>query len=324
MRPIPTDISFPALQSDIASLRSSIEATGTLPVAKADDSASCEALAWCVYHALKTDDYTQAQAILPTINHDFYAHTLLDAWLHIAEMDVAINDCDYPDAIVAAQQALRTLVDTDADKKSLDYLAIAVSVVYNLAYIHFKLGENARAEKELVKAQKLFENLAKKDKNRFGAALVHAIEASTTIFNSRLKQMNILAHYQVATELYLDKANHGTAQAILDLVNSLYEEGSLHLEMGNYHDAVKYFTKALRYQKKITSKFGEKELQISISLGKALINIRNRRDTGIQLLTSLMPVAEKLNATGELADIKALLDSTGKAFDFMAFFKKIF
>ena len=106
----------------------------------------------------------------------------------------------------------------------------------------------ALKESDPDKAQKLLEKLAKKDKMRFGASIVNAIEASTTIFNSRLKQMNILAHYQITTDLYLDKAHKGVTQAIYDLVESLQNEGDLHLKIGNYRDAVKYYTKALRYQ----------------------------------------------------------------------------
>ena len=203
-------------------------------------------------------------------------------------------------------------------------MAIVAGVIYNLARVHHIVGENVKAEKELLKAQKLLEKLAKKNKTRFGASIVNAIEASTTIFNSRLKQMNVLAHYQVTTDLYLDKANKGITQAIHDLVDSLQKEGDLHLKIGNYRDAVKYYTKALRYQKKVTTKMGERELRISINMGRALLHITARQSTGEQLLRSLLPLAERLDAGNEKNEIQALLEHKGKSFDFMGFIKKIF
>ena len=190
--------------------------------------------------------------------------------------------------------------------------------------VHHKVGENIKAEKELMRAQKLLEKLAKKDKQRFGSSIVVAIEASTTIFNSRLKQMNVLAHYQVTTDLYLDKANKGITQAINDLVKSLQQEGDLHLKIGNYRDAVKYYTKAIRYQKKITDKMGEWELRMSINLARALLQIKNRQSTGEQLLKSLLPLAERLDAVSEKNEIQALLEHKGKSFDFLSFVKKWF
>ena len=136
--------------------------------------------------------------------------------------------------------------------------------------------------------------------------------------------MNVLAHYQVATDLYLDKAHKGVTQAIYDLVDSLQKEGDLHLKIGNYRDAVKYYTKALRYQKKVTTKMGERELRISINMGRALLHITTRQSTGEQLLRSLLPLAERLDAGNEKNEIQALLEHKGKSFDFMGFIKKIF
>ena len=258
------------------------------------------------------------------MNRDAYNGTLGGVWLYLAEMAVQIEQNDFNEALLAGEHAVRMIAALDVDRTHEDYMAIVAGVIYNLARVHHIVGENVKAEKELLKAQKLLEKLAKKNKARFGASIVNAIEASTTIFNSRLKQMNVLAHYQVATDLYLDKAHKGITQAIYDLVDSLQKEGDLHLKIGNYRDAVKYYTKALRYQKKVTPKMGERELRISINMGRALLHITARQSTGEQLLRSLLPLAERLDAGNEKNEIQALLEHKGKSFDFMGFIKKIF
>ena len=191
-------------------------------------------------------------------------------------------------------------------------------------------GENHEAAiskgiKELGKAQKLYERLAKKDSDRFTPALMSAVEASTEVFKSKLKKMNVLAHYQVATELYQGKVSAGVTDAINSLVDSITAEGDIHLKMGNYRDAVKFYTKALRYQKRISASMGEKELRISVNLGKALLHLSNRRAAGEQLLNSILPLAEKMGATTEAEEIAKLLSDENKStFDIAAFWKKLF
>ena len=251
-------------------------------------------------------------------------YALVRPWISLAFMGLNISANDYSSALVYAEDVLRNLVDLNGDDEDVDYLALVAGVIYNLALTHHLLGENSRAEKELVKAQKLLSKLARKDHNRFGATVVMAIEASTTIFNSRLRQMNVLAHYQLSTDLYLDKANHGVKQAVADLVSSLQQQGDLHLSMGNYRDAVKFYTKALRYQKRITAKMGMVELRISINMGRALLQIVNRKSTGEQLLNSLIPLAERLDAQSELNEIRSILEHNEQAFDFITYVKKLF
>lgn len=324
MKPLAHDMSFPALEVEINHWQEQIKETGMLPAELMEETESLAVHRWFILYLLNNGQVEQAEKELATINRDAYDGTLGGVWLYLAEMSVQIEQNDFSEALIAGEQALRMLADMDIDRSLEDYVAIVAGVIYNLARVHHIVGENIKAEKELMKAQKLLEKLAKRNKSRFGASIVNAIEASTTIFNSRLKQMNVLAHYQVATDLYLDKAHKGITQAIHDLVDSLQKEGDLHLKIGNYRDAVKYYTKALRYQKKVTPKMGERELRISINMGRALLHITTRQATGEQLLRSLLPLAERLDALNEKNEIQALLEHKGKAFDFMAFLKKMF
>lgn len=324
MKPLGYEMSFPAIGSDIEAWKERIIETGTLPTELMSEEESLDVCRWYILYLLKEEELDKAEKSLETINRNAFVGTLGGAWLYLADMSLLIEKNDFSEALIAGEQSLRMLAAIDTDRSHPDYIAIVAHVIYNLARIHHGVGENVRAEKELMKAQKLLEKLAKKNKARFGVSIVNAIEASTTIFNSRLKQMNILAHYQVSTDLYLDKAHKGTAQAIYDLVDALQKEGDLHLKIGNYRDAVKYYTKALRYQKKVTPKMGERELRLSINMARALLQITNRKATGEQLLQSLLPLAERLEATSEKNEIQALLEHKGKAFDFMGFLKKIF
>lgn len=251
--------------------------------------------------------------------------TLSMVWVKSVKAGRLISESQYSDAVDLFVEILRALIDdTGIDRKNLDFLAIVASVFYHLALIHNRLGDNKKAEKELVKAQKILDKLAKKDNTRFAAALVEALNASTDIFQSKLKLMNLLAHYQVATDLYQNKVTSGVTNAVDRLVDSLRNQGDIHLKIGNYRDAVKYYTKALRYQKRVNSSMGLRELQISLNMSKALLNIINRHSAGEQLLESLLPLAERLGAKDEAEEIKNLQNNFKKSFDIMTFFKKLF
>ena len=115
--------------------------------------------------------------------------------------------------------------------------------------------------------------------------------------------MNLLAHYQVAADLYQDKVASGVSTAVVSLVDALKKQGDLHLQMCNYRDAVKFYTKALRYAKTVNPTIDLQQLQISVNMAKALLNIINRHAAGHRLLESLEPIAVKLGADAELAEI---------------------
>ena len=248
---------------------------------------------------------------------------LMAAWREVLLAHVCAAASQYGGAIDHCAEALRGLIAAEAHRQSPNFLALVAAVLHTLAFAHYKMGNNKRAEKELVKAQKILDRLAKKDNNRFAASLVQALAASTDIFRSKLKLMNLLAHYQVAADLYLDKVSTGVSTAVTSLVDALKKQGDLHLQMCNYRDAVKFYTKALRYAKKVSPAIDLQQLQISINLAKALMNIINRHDAGHRLLDSLLPVAYRLGAEAEAAEIVSLQQAPEPA-DFLSMLKKIF
>lgn len=278
-----------------------------------------------VIKRLKAGDKQGSEILLAQMSDELHRQEGLRlAWVQVVSMWITADNEDYAATIDNGIEVLRTLIST-ADHKNIEFLSLAAGTIYMLAFAHYKLGESKKAEKELYKAQKLYERLARKDNERFTPALMAAVEASTEVFKSKLKKMNVLAHYQVATELYQGKVSAGVTDAIGSLVDSITAEGDIHLKMGNYRDAVKFYTKALRYQKRISASLGMKELRISINLGRALLQLTNRRASGEQLLHSILPLAEKMGATNEIEEINSLLKNPNKStFDITAFWKKLF
>ena len=189
-------MSFPALEVEIGCWQEQIEETGLLPTELMEEAEGLAVNRWFILYLLNNKLTEQAEKELARMNRDAYDGTLGGVWLYLAEMAVQIELNDFSEALTAGEHAVRMLANLDVERTQEDYMAIVAAVIYNLARVHHIVGENVKAEKELLKAQKLLEKLAKKDKTRFGASIVNAIEASTTIFNSRLKQMNVLAHYQ--------------------------------------------------------------------------------------------------------------------------------
>lgn len=252
---------------------------------------------------------------------------IYSAWLWTARMALMCGEEAWHLALGSAENALQQLSSIPG-KKNEDYMAILIDILYNLAYVHHATGENSRAVKELTKAQQLLERMVKKDEDRFSAPLLYAVEATTDIISSRTKQMNVLAHYQTIidanTAVLASGSETDARRALTELVDTLRKEGEIMLQMGNSRNAVKYYTKALRYQKKLNEPMGMRDLTLSIGLARALMRLINRRAAAEQLLTSLLPLARKLGATAQVAEIENLLSNKTKIFNIMTLLKGIF
>lgn len=331
MKQLLIEVSMPMLASDLLPWKEEIERTGIIPslASLGDMAVRHDLYLWTIEYLMLHERATEAASAIDNIVFDDNVRQLPPlhhAWLWLARMSLFINSGDYILALGSAENALNVLISI-TNKRQEDFLAIVASLLYNLAYVHHATKDNGRAVKELTRAQKLFERLVKRNNNRFSAMLIYSVEASTTIFKSRVKQMNVLAHYQSTTELYtamLDEA--GDAEklrtALSNLVDSLKNEGDLMLQMGNARNAVKFYTKALRYQKKLnTGSMGKRELNLSISLARALLRLVNRRDAAEQLLSSLLPLAGRLGATREVTEIEQLLSNRSKNYNIMTMLK---
>lgn len=332
MKELLIETSLPRLEYDHTLEKARIYTLGKCPATDGlDPLRAIELQALFVAFLMQEGRHGEAPAIIDTlVFNDKWAPQLppmLAAWLWLARMTLFINSGDNMLALGAAENALQHLVSIEGKKRS-DFLALLASLLYNLASVHSTLGDNTRATKELTQAQKLFERLVKKDEKRFTPMLLYSIEASTSIITNRDHQQEILAHYQAMTEQYMqelaDAPGETAVAAMGALVDSLKNEGDIALEMGDTRNAVKYFTRALRYQKKISQTMGQKELTISIGLAKALCRINNRRDAGQQLLNSLLPLAHHLNASNEVIEIENLLNNQGVTGSIMGMLKGLF
>jgi len=331
MKPLLLDASFPKLTCDITVAKAQIDQLNKIPdFSVMSREMMLEVHLWHVYYLITNGNNDNAALKIDTLVFDERYNDmprLYVSWLWLARMTIFISNNDHMLALGAAENALLQLVEITQKKKE-DYLAILASLLYNLASVHNSIGDKARAKKELTKCQKLFERLVKKNERRFSPMLLYAIEASTSIITSKTQQMNVLKHYDDEVKLYTSMLNDGdskkTREALTNLVNSLKKEGDIMLEMGNGRNAAKYYTKALRYQKKVSSNMGHKELALSIGLAKALNKVANRRESAEQLLQSLLPLAKRLNATNEVIEIENLLNNKSKNTNIMALLKGIF
>lgn len=331
MKPLLLDASFPKLVNDITVAKAQIDQLNKMPYFESmSRDKMLEVKLWHVFYLITNGNSEEAAPLIDTLVFDeSYSDMprLYLSWLWLARMTIFISNRDYMLALGAAENALLQMVEI-TNKKKEDFLAILASLLYNLASAHNSIGDGARAKKELTKCQKLFERLVKKNERRFSPMLLYAIEASTSIITSKTQQMNVLKHYDDEVKLYTGMLNNGdskkTREALINLVNSLKKEGDIMLEMGNGRNAAKYYTKALRYQKKVSTHMGHKELVLSIGLAKALNKVANRRESAEQLLQSLQPLAKRLNATNELIEIENLLNNKNKNTNIMTLLKSIF
>lgn len=333
MKPLPLNISFPRLAGDHTVARAQIFATGALPpLAGKSERDEVEIRMLHVRYLLEDEELVdQAPGAIDTLLFDERLSEQLPAlgavWLWLARMSTFIAHADLMLALGAAENAL-TVMSEITTKKGEDFLALLASLLYNLAHTHNLLGDNARATKELTKSQKLLERLVKKDEKRFTPLLLYAVDAATDIITSRKQQMEMLARCHDLTELYTSRLNEGdgtqASQALQQLIDTLEQEGNIMLEMGNARDAMRYFTKALRYQKRLSDNMGMRELTLSLGLARSLNRIKQRRAAAERLLTSLLPLARSLGAAAEAVAIENMLNNRSKNTRIMSLLKSIF
>ena len=332
MDSLPINVAMPRLDNDMTIARAQMATSGSMPSCKGLNASIVTEMRMCYAEYLITNkrDLEAEQIIEEFIYDDELMQQLPQlyaAWLWLARMAMLIDSGNPSLSLGAAENALLVL-SGHMGKKTEDFNAIVAAILYFLALAHHDMGDNSRAAKELTKTHQLLERLAKRNEARFSAMLLMAVEASTEVIKSKTKQMNVLAHYQTASELYMSELKSGDANAtrtaMSNLIDTLGKEGDIMLEMGNGRNAVKYYTKALRYQKKLGEKMGHRELRLSIGLAKALIRLINRRAAAEQLLRSLLPLAKRLNATAEAAEIQDLLNNKNKNVNIMTLLKSIF
>lgn len=228
------------------------------------------------------------------------------------------------DALLTAATALN-LLSQSPKRKDEPFLEILAALLYDISFIHSSRDENKQAEREIEKSMKLFGRLARQNADRYGAAHLLALNASTSVYKSRVKQANTLAQYQAATTTYMQMVNEGIEDAGMRLIESLATEGRTLVKMNRQREAVQYFTRALKYLTKISPEMTLLQLQLSIDLGQALLSLKSTREKGIHLLNTMLYKASKLNADEEhrrIVDI--LVAAKNPALDIFNVWHKLF
>lgn len=228
------------------------------------------------------------------------------------------------EAALTAARALNLLA-TDPKRKDAPFLQVLGALLYDIAYLHSERGEYKQAEREVEKAIKIFERLGKSKPDRYAPAHVMALNNATATYRNRVKQAEILAHYQAATSAYLHMLNAGVEDAAGRLVESLTAEGDTLAQMGRHREAIQYYSRALKYLTRIEPEFSLRTLRLSISLGESMLSVNAMRDKGVHLLNTMLHKATKINALEEHRRIvDSLYHAKSRSLDILSLWHKVF
>lgn len=234
-------------------------------------------------------------------------------------------ETDELDAAKATAAAALTLLAQEPKRKDEPFLTLLAALLYDIAWIHAGRDEYKQAEREIEKSLKLLERLARTNPERYGPAHIMALNASTQVYRNRVKQANLLAHYQAATSTYLQMVNSGIEDSLGQLIDSLHTEGVTLARMGRHREAVGYFTRALKYLTKVSPDLDVRQLEMSIDLGESLLNVKASRDKGVHLLNTLLHKATKLKAEPQHRRIVEILANTkSRNLDILDIWHKMF
>ena len=251
---------------------------------------------------------------------------LLD--IHAALMQILTAlyiEKDDLEAATATAATTLSLLAQEARRKDEPFLAILGSLLYDIAYLHTGRKEYKQAERELAKSLKIFERLAKTNPERYAPAHVMALNAATATYRNRVKQAELLAHYQAATSTYLQMVDSGVEEATGRLIDSITAEGDTLVQMGRHREAIQYFSRALRYLTKIETEFSLRHLKLSIALGESMLRVSAMKDKGIHLLNTMLHKATKIKASDEhrrIVDI--LVNARSTSLDILGLWHKVF
>lgn len=217
-----------------------------------------------------------------------------------------INEKRTMDALERTVEALRTMRDF-SDFENTEFRALLVSVLFDLAEIHFELADYRQSEKDLEMLFRVLENLTRTDADRFVKYHVLAMALSTRLLRSRRKTLELLAKQQAAAGLLYDKVNSGAVNATEKLVTALRNVGRLLASTGDYRASMKFYAEAIKYSKKRTGGVNEKEVRMSLEMAEIMMRLRRMRPRARKLLEAVLPHAIALGSIELEEDILALM-----------------
>lgn len=203
---------------------------------------------------------------------------------------------------IAALQRLREFPFHDNE----EFRALLVALLFDLAEIHFILKDYKKSEKELDVLFKVLDPLVSRNPNRFGRLHILAMELSTRIIRSRKKTLDMLALQQIHADELNEKVSSGIVKATERLVDSLCNVGRLLAASGDYREAMKFFSEAIRISKKRSGRVNRKEIKMSIEMAEIMIRVRSMRPRAERLLNAILAHAVSLKETELQSEIETL------------------
>lgn len=257
-------------------------------------------------------------------NRDTDSESLLHASVMQVAASVHLELGDTDQAAFAAARALHLLA-ARPKRKDAAFLVTLGSLLYDIARLHSIQGEHKQASREIEKAVRIFERLAKSDPGRFAAPHLAALDAATTVYANRRNQAELLENYQRATSEYQKLVEAGVEDAPLRLAESLALEADTLARMGKHREAMQYYTRALKYLTSASPEFGLTHLRLSIALGEQMLKVGNMRDKGVHLLNTMLHKATKCNALDEHRRIvDTLYHAKSGSLDILSLWHKMF
>ncbi len=212
------------------------------------------------------------------------------------EISRLLEEEKYMEALERTISALQRLKDFP-DHDNEEFKAILVALIFDLAEIHFELKDYKRSEKELDALFKVLDPLLAKNPDRFGRLHILAMELSTRIIRSKKKTIDMLARQQLHADALTEKVNAGIISATERLVDSLCNVGRLLASSGDYREAMKFFSEAIRISKKRTGKVNKKEIKMTVEMAEVMIRVKSMRPRAERLLDAVLPHAIALGET---------------------------
>ena len=203
---------------------------------------------------------------------------------------------------ISALQRLKDFPDHDNE----EFRALLVALVFDLAEIHYMLKDYKRSEKELDALFKVLDPLMSKNPDRFGRLHILAMELSTRILRSRKKTIDMLARQQLHADALSEKVNSGILSATERLVDSLCNVGRLLAASGDYREAMKFYSEAIRISKKRAGRVNRKEIKLTTEMAEIMIRVKAMRPRAERLLDAVLPHAISLGETELQKEIETL------------------
>ncbi|MBD5420253.1 MAG: hypothetical protein K2F93_09740 [Muribaculaceae bacterium] len=209
------------------------------------------------------------------------------ARLEISRLIEAEKYMEALERTIGALQRLKDFPNHDDE----EFKALLVALIFDLAEIHYELKDFKRSEKELDALFKVLDPLVAKNPDRFGRLNILAMELSTRILRSKKKTIDMLARQQLNVDALTEKVNAGISNATDRLVDSLCNVGRLLASSGDYREAMKFFSEAIRISKKRTGKVNKKEIKMTAEMAEIMIRVKSMRPRAERLLDAVLPHA---------------------------------